>query len=590
MKRMLTVGILLMLAVSSIGVSGEGRNYSTVNPNDYGVYLYFNSLLKDFNSILEGIISESNDTTNAAFLFYSQINITKDEIPLYSSYNISSKAYELIPYFDSLGRCSLNLAIGQRMFLDGLSNREYPNARKGLFSMKIGLEECRSSVDALSNVVLSAENTTVKFETKDIVENLNKIETIIKMYQRILDKYFKPKEFVLFVSDLSPAVYTNVTFYGYTGGLEDVSIVINNTAYPAEVVNGNFYFTYSFKKIGTYEVYAVGKRGNNIEISNKIVLNVSKMPTKLLISQKNLLEVIVEGYLIDKLGRGIGGKEIIIHSANDTLMVTTKHDGSFMVSFGQLLKEKNVTISFLGNEIYRGCNVTVTLKPSKVPIDILLIAEKQKVRVGQKVLIKGLINGTTERIPLIVYIDNKPYTTINTQQNFSIVLHLEKGKHEIYAKFPGNEKFAESVSNIITIEVVPINYLVRFLIIIVSVLLAFGAYRLISASKEKKELPAGVQKVFKAIEEEKAEEMNILRAYRVVYNLLRKLYALPKSTTPRELLNKLRKEPFFEDITKLTLLHEKYLYARKKLSIREITLAFRLAARVIISSLVREEL
>ncbi|WP_457754631.1 hypothetical protein [Thermococcus sp.] len=590
MKRMLIIGVLLMLTISGIGVSGEGRNYSTVSPNDYGVYLYFDSLLKDFNSILEGIISKSNNTVNATFLFYSQINITKDEIPLYSSYNISSKVYELIPYFDSLGRCSLNLAVGQRTFLDGLSNKEYPNSRKGLFSMKIGLRECRSSVNALSNVVLSAENTTIKFETKEIVENLNKIENMIGTYQRILDKYFKPKEFVLFVSDSSPTVYTNVTFYGYTSGLENVSIVVNNTAYPAEVVNGNFYFTYSFKKIGTYEVYAIGKRGNNIEISNKIVLNVSKMPTKLLISQKNLLEVIVEGHLIDKLGRGIGGKEIIIHSANDTLIVTTNHDGSFMVSFGQLLKEKNITISFLGNEIYQGCNVTVTLKPSKVPIDILLTAEKQKVRVGKKVLIKGIINGTAERIPLIVYIDNKPYTTISAQQNFSIVLHLEEGKHEIYAKFPGNEKFAGSVSNIVTIDVVSINYLARFLIIVVSVLLAFGAYRLISASKGEGELPTDVQKAFKAIEEEKTEEMDILRAYRVVYNLLRRLYVLPKSTTPRELLNRLRKEPFFGDMEKLTLLHEKYLYARKKLSIREITLAFKLASRVIISSLVREEL
>ncbi|WP_145973226.1 hypothetical protein [Thermococcus barophilus] len=590
MKRMLIIGILLMLTVSGIGVSGEGKNYSTVNPNDYGVYLYFSSLLKDFNSILDGIISESNGTINAAFIFYSQINITKDEIPLYSSYNISSKAYELIPYFDSLGRCSLNLAIGQRMFLDGLSNREYPNARKGLFNMKISLKECRSSIDVLSNVVLSAENTTIKFKTDDIVGNLNKIETMIRAYQQILDKYFKPKKLVLFVSDPSPAVYTNVTFYGYTGGLEDVSIVINNIAYPAEVVNENFYFTYSFKKIGTYEVYAVGKRGNNIEISNKIVLNVSKMPTKLLISQKNLLEVTVEGYLVDKLGRGIEGKKIIIHSDNDTVMVTTNQDGSFMVSFGRLLKEKNVTISFLGDEIYQGCNATVILKPSKIPIGILLTAEKQKVRAGKEVLIKGIINGTAERIPLIVYIDNKPYTTINAQQNFSIVLHLEEGKHEIYAKFPGNEKFAESISNILAIEIVPINYLVRLLMIIVSSLLAFVAYKLISAFKDKKELPVSTQNVLKAVEEEKTEEIDILRAYRVVYNLLRRLHALPKSTTPRELLNKLRKEPFFEDMKKLTLFHEKYLYARKKLSIREITLAFKLAARVIISSLVREEL
>jgi len=592
MSKIIPINILMLLMLSSFGLAISGNSaYSNASPNDYGVYLYFNSLLGDFSSVLDGILKKDNTTLEKATLLYSQINVTKEELVLYSLQGINPKALELMPHFEALGKGAFDIAVGQKEFLDGIERKDYSKAHNALFSMKFGLKECYSALEYLSQVKLSGGEGELKFELGKIFEKLKNIERTIKRYEAILNKRSKPTDFTLFVSNPSPFVYENVTFYGYTIGLKNISVVINNVTYPADIPDGKFYLKHSFEKVGTYEVYAIGINGSEKKFSNKILVNVTKMPTEIIPIQKISKEgIIVEGYLVDYFRNGVGEKELVAHINNKTLFTKTNPDGSFMFSLGPLFEALNMVISFSGDETYAGCNITIHLEPSKKPLTIRIFYNKQKVRVNERVEIRGLINGTSEIIPLTIYVDDEPYDTINAQGNFSFILYLKEGKHKIYAYFSGNKEFAESISNFIFLEAIPIDYTKRLLLVIVFVILAFVSYKFITSPKIEKRREGLIQEPLKISEEEPSEELSILRAYRAVYNFLRKIYSLPKSVTPRELLNKLKEEPFFRELEKLTMLHEKYLYARRKLGIKEILSSFKLAARVILGALVREEL
>lgn len=586
MRRAITIIAMLMLLISNIGLA-EG---DTASPNDYGVYLYFGSLLGDFNSVLDGVLEGRNTTLRQADVFYARTNVTYEEVLLYSSYGIDPKAGELSRYFKMLGEGVFEIASNGNALPAYIQKGEYARAREALFLMKMGLNECYESLGYISNAELVGEKgERLSFELKDSHDKLESIGRMIERYEEMLGRSGVPSEFSISISNPSPKVHENITFYGYTMGLEDISVIINGSVHRAEITRGNFYFNYSFERPGTYEVYAMGVNGSEKVVSGKLLVNVSRVPTRIVANEVTSGGIIVEGYLLDYFGDGVPGEEIELHIENESLHATTSPDGAFNFTVGNLLEGINATLLFGGNEIYEGSNVTLFILPLKEKPIIRLFYDGDRVRAGDEITIRGTVN-VKGMLPLTIYVDEEPYNSIDARGNFTFPLKLGTGKHRIYAYFAGNEELAPGTSNVLLIEAVPVSYAERAMLLVFFMLLAFLAYKWITkpgtrAKAEESKVPEEAVQV-----ETHEEEPSILRAYRVVYGLLRRVYHISKCATPREILVRLREEPFSGELEMLTALHERYFYGKKKLGIKDALRAARSASRIILGIFVRDEL
>lgn len=581
--------VLALVFITLLSEFAYAESYSQAEENDYGVYLYFNTMLGGFNSVLNELLESENGTIRAES-FYSLANITAEEVVRYGSLGIRPSALELAYRFKALGEGLFMLSSSQRKFVESLENSNFLDARTNLFSMKASLDEIYLNLAHISGVRLVGENgEALSFDLTETYGALEKVAKLIERYEEMLNRLSTPTEFSIFSSKEHPVLYENVTFYGYTLGLEEVRVVINNVSYIPEIENGGFKLRYSFNETGVYEVYAQAVNGSQMVTSNVLYINVQKIPTHIIALEKAGVSVTVEGYLVDEFGNYLPGKIVVLDVDGRKYTSQTDENGTFVFELGEIFESKNATISFAGDEVYKGSTSKLTLMPPKKRLAIRLFFEENEVRAGEEVKIPGYINGTLGEIPLEVYVDDKLAETINARGNFTLSLRFKEGKHSVYVRFAGNEEFAESVSNIVEVNAVPYNYLERALAFLAFLVLGFLAYRLLTRKPRAEVVETkpeeGQAEVL--ICEEKADPIN---SYRFLYNFFRRLYNLPRSITPRELLRRFENEIFAPELRKATVLHEKGFYGKKKLSAREILEGVKSVAAAIVKAFVREEL
>ncbi|HDZ36515.1 MAG TPA: Ig-like domain repeat protein [Thermococcus sp.] len=585
------VFVSVLMAVILLSGVAYAEDYSRAEGNDYGVYLYFNRMLSDFNSIVEGIVNGENGTVTKAESFYSIANVTAEEAVRYGSLGIQPSAVKLAYYFKGLGEAAFTLSSSHQKFLERLENGDFVGARTNLILMKSSMDDIYSLLGRISGISLTGENgESLSFDLSETYGPLEELARLIERYEENLNRLAAPEEFSIFASKESPFLYENVTFYGYTLGLEDVRVVINNVPYQPEIIDGGFRFRYSFDKTGLYEVYAQAVNGSRLVTSNVILVEVQKIPTRIIATEKTGVKVSVEGHLLDYFGNALPGKMVFIEIDGRSYASFTDGNGTFTFELGELPEEKNATIFFPGDREYNGAVTRLTLLPPKPRLTIRLFFEGEA-REGEEVRIPGYVNGTSETIPLEVYVDDEPTETIYAGGNFTLSLRFGKGKHTVYVRFPGNERFAESVSNVVEVQAVPYNYLWRLLIFAGLLILGFAGYRLLTrrpkalaAEKEPEEKREG-----EGVEVGEGKP-DVVRSYRFLYGFLRRLYSLPKSITPRELLGRFKGESFFPELKRATILHEVAFYGKKKLGAREVIDGVRSVATAIVKAFVREEL
>ncbi|WP_407704656.1 DUF4129 domain-containing protein [Thermococcus thermotolerans] len=591
--RKLAPFLLISMMVLGSGIAvAEGSDYLTAGSNDYGAYLYFDSFLGEFNALFSGILNGGNGTVEMATELYAQLNATYETLITYSSAGIGKNALEIAPDFVQLGSCAFRIASGNELFGEAFGEGNYAGARGAVIGMKVGLRDCRSAIDSISSVTLTGPNgTRLAFDVGELYARLGELELLVERYERLLDQVQVPENFTLSVSNPTPYAYENVTFYGFTLGLEDVRLLINGREYRANVTNGMFHLEVSFKRPGVYQARALALNGTREVFSNTVNVSVGEIPTKILASESVSQGITVEGYLLDYFGEGIPWKRIILSVGNETYYGITDENGSFRFSIGNLSKETNATLTFPGDGIRMESSLVLTLLPAKDRPVIRLFQEGSQVKAGEDVPIRGTVYGPYE-LSLTVYVDGKPHSSLKARGNFTFVVRLPPGRHEVYVYFSGSDELAPAASNVLVLEAVLIDYTRRFLLFIVSLLTAFVAYRLVTRKKpgsgERKGAVANVHASGEGVPP--GGKPDLRRAYRVVYGLLKRVYGLPKSTTPRELLSLLGSEPFAGSLAALTRLHERHVYGRKGLSARDILGAIRHASLVIIGVFVRDEL
>ena len=256
--------VLALVFITLVSEFAYAESYSQAEENDYGVYLYFNTMLEEFNSVLNELLESENGTTRAES-FYSLANITAEEVVKYGSLGIRPSALELAYRFKALGEGLFMLSSSQRKFIESLENSNFPDARTNLFSMKASLEKIYFNLEYISGVRFVGENgEALSFDLTKTYETLEKVARLIGRYEEMLNRLSAPTEFTIFSSKENPFLYENVTFYGYTLGLENVRVVINNTSYIPEIINGGFKLRYSFNEIGVYGEYAQAGTGSQV--------------------------------------------------------------------------------------------------------------------------------------------------------------------------------------------------------------------------------------------------------------------------------------------------------------------------------------
>ena len=617
MRRTIAILILTLLVFSSFGLAMERHfEYEKAYENDKGIYIYFRIILLYSEMALDKIIAEDNESLYYANNVETKLNITRDEVEFYKSFGIKSKVEDYLPPFLELSKGVKEIARGQRLFLDNIEIVKemrdyyaYVNASLGLEMMGEGISSAEKALDVIETFeFVDEDNSTLTLDTSSLREKLEKIKKMYFGYEKVLNTYeiMPPELLILYASDLKPFVYENVTFYGYAPDFDTVYLHIKNQTIALRVKNNRFSYVYSFDTVGNYEVFATGLKNGSVEKSNTLVLNVLKIPTKIVLSSEGSAYINesmrVSGALLDYYGRGLNGEEIFIEFNGDRFALSTISDGSF--SFNVTSDEsgkKLLNVTYLGNEIYAGSSASLGLVFLKYPVKITIKTEKNKFKIGEEVKISGTVSGVRREIPVIIYVDDEPYTNLYAIRDFKVkVTFNETGEHRIYARFPGNDYYEAANSNMITVKIVEFSlFEVLLILLIVGLLLGIGflGYKVYRRGREGVTdeefltLLKAMEEAEKMEEAERERKLKSLRQmYREIYYKLIKHYNLKPSVTPRELVNRLKKENFAYHLEKATGLYEKHFYGKKVLRRSDVLDYLRHIAGVIVSFIVREEL
>lgn len=649
MRRGTALIILTLLVFSSFGLAMERHfEYEKAYENDKGIYIYFRIILLYSEMALDKIIAEDNESLYYASNVETKLNMTRDEVEFYKSFEIESKVEDYLPPFLELGKGVKGIALGQRLFLDNIEIVKemrdyyaYVNASLGLEMMGEGISSAEKALDVIDTFeFVDEDNSTLTLDTSSLREKLEKIKRMYFGYEKVLSAYkvltpeevqeiikekeksgestdfeeflkenrvvLVPTSLILYASNINPFVYENVTFYGYAPDFDTVYLHIKNQTIALGVKNNRFSYVYSFHTVGKYEVFASGVKNGSVQNSNVLIVNVLKIPTRIILSSKGSAyineSIGVSGALLDYYGRPLKGEEVFGGFDGERFALITSHDGSFSFNItSDKSGKKLLNVTYLGNEIYAGSSASLGLVFLKYPVKITIKTEKNKFKIGEEVKISGTVSGVRREIPVIIYVDDEPYTELYAVRDFKVkVTFNETGEHRIYARFPGNDYYEAANSNMITLKIVEFSLFEILLIILIAGLLfgiGFLGYKIYRKGREGVTdeefliLLKAMEEAEKMEEPERERKLKSLRQmYREIYYKLIKHYNLKPSLTPRELVNRLRKENFAYHLEKATGLYEKHFYGKKVLRRSDVLDYLRHIAGFIVSFIVREEL
>ena len=620
MKNSVALIIITLLVFSGFGLAMERHfEYETAYENDKGIYIYFRVILLYSEMALDKIIAEDNESLYYAINVETKLNTTRDEIEFYKSFGIESKVENYLPPFLELSAGLRDIALGQKLFLDNIEVVKgtndwyaYVNASQGLEMMGKGISSAERVLDVIDTFeFIDEDNTILTLDTSSLRKKLEKIKRMYFGYEKVLNAYniLPPDLLILYASNLNPFVYDNVTFYGYASGFDTVYLHIENQTIVLRAKDGRFSYVYSFDTVGKYEVFATGVKDGNVEKSNVLVINVVKIPTRIILSSKGSAyineSIRVSGTLRDYYGRPLKGEEVFGEFDGKGFGLITSPDGDF--SFNVTSSEsgrKIVKVTYPGNEIYAESKASLDLVFLKYPVRITIRADRDQIKEGETVKIIGEITGVNGEVPVEMYVDGTLYKSFQASKNFEVELGFNNtGQHEIYAYFPGNQYYDEAKSNVISIEVVEFSIMEFLLFALILILLGGIGYlaRKVYIRRKTGITDEEFVKLMKALEElekiEKMEElekrrkiMSLREMYRDVYQKLLKYYNLKPSITPRELISRLRGENFSYYFERITRIHEKHVYGKRPLRRQDVLEFLRNVASFIASFIVREEL
>ncbi|WP_456443377.1 hypothetical protein [Thermococcus sp.] len=587
MKKVIPALITILLLLSS-GMA-HSEEFRTAKPSDYGVYLYFQGVLEEFNGVLKEL--QGNESPCLSVGNFSNLTVLiLGVIENYSTFGIPRSAITVATQFNYLGNDTLEFCMDEIRFKEDIMAGKYGAARRNLVEMGGILDDMNERVGALSRMDFKDENgTTVQFNLNGTVKMLDELHDRLLQWEETLNKLEGPEEFLIYLQTPRVIINESASFYGYRLNLTNVTVFIDGTPYEPEIRGNSFYLNHTFTEPGIHVVYATALNGSKTVESNILNVSVQRIPTVLTAHQERGE---VKGVLMDYTGRGLPKKTIILILDGRRYSIVTSGNGSFGFRLPELLKTQNASLVFDGTQDYAPSNESIEVKPPKKRVLIMITSSSLNVREGP-VEIRGRVIGTKETIPVEVYIDDNLSSVVNVPPNFTLMVTLREGTHTVYLRFPGNGEFAESISNTLKFNVRAVSYARRIALLLGLFLLGLVGYAAASKLKRGKEkgTPTSstgtVNRDALSGEENQADPVS---AYRIVYRTILRVYRLPRSTTPRELLLRFKNAPFGKWLEEATKFHERAFYRGTRLKAGEIARALKAAAMAIVSIFVGDEL
>ncbi|MDK2869261.1 MAG: hypothetical protein PWP39_496 [Pyrococcus sp.] len=595
MKKALVILVVLITMISPIFAVERQLEYEKARENDEGAYIFFSSLLQLSRDVLENLTKEN-------FRIFDEIvNRTIEESSYYESQGIKTKMPYFLPPFITLRNGISKIVEGNTVFITWFEDLKssksyvaYTKAKSGIELMKVGVEETEYSLEEIGKLEFIGENGDVKkLDIEDVREELERINSLITIYEKALEKY-RAKEgfiiranegFIITATDLNPFVLEEVIILGNNPGLKNVYLNISGVIIPINKT-GEFSVVYKFSKLGIYTAYASGQNGTSIVKSNMLVFNVTKMPTNILVPEKvyshiyNVIEI--SGILVDYFGNPIPNQSISIFPLNVTLKTNKLGKFSFNIT-SNYPKALEITIVYPGNEIYKGCNSSVRAIFTRIPVNIRISGE-ERVKKGEIYTVR--INSTAKVEPLYVYVDKNLTAVIPFTREFNLTIN-SPGRHEIYVFFPGNEIYTPARSNTLVVEVYTLP-VIEILGILGIVITAVFLLRFSRTQGTKFGIP--IKPELLTQEDHETKQISVREAYREVYHSLITEYNLKPSLTPRELYSILSNEPFSRYLKELTAIHEVHVYGMMELTRAIIGKFFRALSNFIVTKVLGGEL
>lgn len=556
---MLKLAIIILLA--HIPFSSE--------PSDEGAYNFFSKMLEEAEKCLEDFVNERQ--SDLVEKLYQKAKLTASEVEFYEAKGVKSNASIAVKPFLLLSDGILKLNDSQEKFLRSLPNpAAYQDARDALASMIAAIEEIELSISQIEEIEFW---NGLKFDTSEIREDLIRAKRLISYYESLLEK-FEVEGIFVSVSKDKPFIYEQIAIYVHAVKVEPRNLFIDGKAYEAGKV-----FLYRFDELGLHKIWAEGLKDGEVVRSNVVYVEVIKIPTKINLFWRNAYikeEVKLRGLLSDYYGNPIDA-EILLEFDGNSKKIETKN-GSFELP---LRKEKegylNVSAFYKGNETYESSKAEASIFFSRFPVYIKIDADKDDVEINEPVNFLGSISIDAN---VSVFVNSEKKMDLYASRNFNFSLSFDRaGEYVVFVHFAGNDTYKPAESNRVKIVVsgpkiikiasseVKISSKIPlfFILIAAAVVSLLGSMKLKGRLEKRKRFEEVRKEEFKEKEVQKEIPRDVSKAYEVLFRNLAKKYGLSLALTPRELLESLKKEPFYEKLKKITEMHEMYVYGGREI-------------------------
>ncbi|WP_297465089.1 DUF4129 domain-containing protein [Thermococcus sp.] len=558
MRRVLVL-IILALILGSLPVS-SAKGVPEPERRDVFLYQYFSRVLVRLDYSLRYALVGDNYSLQLANLTLGELQLIMDESLYYRERGVNATVMEVIPPFYDLASETVILV---RLLLEFRENPT-PALASGILTTVGEMERTLDSIDLMK---LRNGTKVLTFNTARLRLRLEEIRKLISEVPG------EPEGFVLGVSDRSPILNQTVTIFGSCPGNSSVTVVvegINSThlilVYPK---NGLFSTGYRFERPGNYTVYAV----QGEERSNSVRVTARKIPSLFVVSDlyTSFLNgtVNLSGRLVDHYGNPLAGRRITVGNAT---LLTGSDGGFWRVYFSPVATSFRVLLRFNGDSIHAGTARKVTVKFERYPVSITLEGP-QEVVLGKAATFTGTVEPS---LPVEVYVNGTRYATL-TPENGTFSFRLRPngtGEFEVYAAFPGNERYEKARSNVVVLKVIPPeDRTLRYVAIgLLSLLLvAFAVLGTRGARGGKTSSPQEVIVERSPSGGEIVPEIpgDVGEAYDLLRRRLRDAMGIGESLTPREVLKVLADWELYPRLETVTKLHEKAVYGGMPLSDEE---------------------
>jgi len=554
MKRVLGVIMVALIICSSIG-SVSAKGVEKPISRDIFIYEYFSKTLVKFEHSLRYSLQNNPYSIQLANNTTTELELIQLESIYYQNKGINAKVMEVIPPFYDF---SQNL---EELTSLVLQFQKEPNSAL-VAGIRRTVETMNKDLELIDSIKLMNGTKILNFtsQTERVRSYLRKI------LEMITSTKIHAEKFEIFISNTKPILHENITIYGSTPSNDSIQIIIlgknSSMVIFTSPKKGMFSVEYSFRKLGNYTIYAL--QGTNR--SNTIPITVRKIPSLFIMSDtfSGLMgsELNVSGQLIDYYGNALKHKEISI--GNRTLL--TDENGAFYTIYTSNIPQIiQLTARFRGDNAHSAAAKNISLIFSKYPTSITLSGPSEGYK-GEKIEFTGNMTPSLSA-PLVVYLNNRPYisiTAVNGSFSFFIKPN-DTGKLKVYVKFRGDSIHAGAISNVIILNVVnPPSMAKRYVMILL--ILAFLILASIYTKKPHKEKTMVRREGYPKLPEEEKPAVSLPEDMAGLYGFLRKILGISENLTPREALMLFRNSKIYEDMKRITELHEKLVYGSMPLT------------------------